>query len=450
MARRPSVVWSLVVVGVAVSSGYEGYVGWQWSTEVERWPYRLTDADEPPRAIYDSSALARSEPSSEGIATIVRPVATRVAPGDPIELVLHWPQPDDRDALRRGTADVWRRRVDVVATMESLRLTVTSPDGRARTVVLDPEFHFIRPRDLSWELYWVDALLLELRPHRLQALDAFDEIRDAAIDVPLELPGVHTIGVTGQLHWDEDERRQPTPFAVGPVPVTRVAGILGRAELAAIAVDAIRRRFPIPGGAQLELDRWVLEDASGRRILRFEGAAPPELLGASTILYEAALDPDGSVRTLGARPMNRCIAAGTPVATRRGEIDVERLRPGDVVWGYDPVPKRCVEVVVRAVSCSTARRLVRLGRLVATPEHPVLARGSWVKAGAIVRGQRLHGFVGTTLATPVREEGEAVVYDLQVDAPHTYFAGGILVHNKTIFERTVPEYDFLWPPGRRD
>jgi hypothetical protein len=56
------------------------------------------------------------------------------------------------------------------------------------------------------------------------------------------------------------------------------------------------------------------------------------------------------------------------------------------------------------------------------------------------------------LAVPEKVRGALAVYDIAVDEPHNYFAGGILVHNKS--RDYSPHLDDpwyqLWPQWRRE
>ena len=80
---------------------------------------------------------------------------------------------------------------------------------------------------------------------------------------------------------------------------------------------------------------------------------------------------------------------------------------------------------------SHAESVRRLGALRVTAEHPVWADGRWTRAGEVPVKARLIGQGGEPLlAGPLADEGATTVYDLTVTEPHTFFAGGVLVHNK--------------------
>jgi hypothetical protein len=132
--------------------------------------------------------------------------------------------------------------------------------------------------------------------------------------------------------------------------------------------------------------------------------------------------------------LNRgCVAAGTIIATEDGPLPVETLRIGDRVFGFDPGARRRVLTTVTAVVRTTATSTLILGSgLRATPDHPVFADGTFRPAGELVPGSMLlaeNGAIVPVLSV-AHVPGEVTVYDLSVGWPHTYFAAGILVHNK--------------------
>ena len=73
--------------------------------------------------------------------------------------------------------------------------------------------------------------------------------------------------------------------------------------------------------------------------------------------------------------LDACLAAGTPVLTERGEVPIERVIPGELVWtryGWKPVlAVRCTrrDAEVLTVELSSGRALT------ATPDHRVWVQG---------------------------------------------------------------------------
>ncbi len=149
---------------------------------------------------------------------------------------------------------------------------------------------------------------------------------------------------------------------------------------------------------------------------------------------------------------DQCLAAGTPVRLRRGEVAIENVRPGDeawtrggwntvtwagptggVRWAHDPEPpgESLLEVEV------AGDRLLRL-----TPNHPlwVMHGPGWTPASSVFPGDHVavcgpalgDGTFGHPLAaavTAVRPGGRGVVYNMTINSRHEYYAEGILCRN---------------------
>ena len=74
-----------------------------------------------------------------------------------------------------------------------------------------------------------------------------------------------------------------------------------------------------------------------------------------------------------------------------------------------------------------------------TAEHPFYCDGAWLAAASLRVGSRVvcaaleAGGVAPAEVTGIRASSDAlIVYNLSVSGCHTFFAGGILVHNKNI------------------
>jgi predicted lipid-binding transport protein (Tim44 family) len=133
-----------------------------------------------------------------------------------------------------------------------------------------------------------------------------------------------------------------------------------------------------------------------------------------------------------------CFPSGTPIATPDGEVSIESLRPGDVILSLTD-QGLTVPATVQAllVARNTLLRVhTRRGSLEASPEHPVEKAGAGFQPlGQIHSGDRILRWTGGRLVkdrvyniSPA--SGESLVFNLQVDEPHTFIASGFVVHNK--------------------
>lgn len=116
----------------------------------------------------------------------------------------------------------------------------------------------------------------------------------------------------------------------------------------------------------------------------------------------------------------RCLVPGELVTTRRGDVPVEDVRIGDEVYTHKGNWRRVVRLYQRDYSGDVIT--VRSGdhEVTVTPEHPVLTQRGWVDASDLSASD-------TFLIHHSRYTGK--VYDLEVETDHSFFAGGIAVHN---------------------
>ena len=73
--------------------------------------------------------------------------------------------------------------------------------------------------------------------------------------------------------------------------------------------------------------------------------------------------------------------------------------------------------------------------------HPFWVGGDWRPAGELQAGDVLTtpGGGSAVLERVVRRPGECTVHNLAVAGPETYYAGGVLVHNKSRRNTSAPE-----------
>ena len=112
----------------------------------------------------------------------------------------------------------------------------------------------------------------------------------------------------------------------------------------------------------------------------------------------------------------------------------EQLKVGDQVWGYDLDAQKKVLVKVTAIRAAHADQIIVINdSLRVTAEHPIYADGKWVRAGELDTKHTLISSAGKAveLTKLIRLRQRVRIFDITVQSPHTFFAGGVLVHNKT-------------------
>jgi hypothetical protein len=165
------------------------------------------------------------------------------------------------------------------------------------------------------------------------------------------------------------------------------------------------------------------------------------------IVVEGSIDPQGRI-TIASQADSEppacpiCLARGTRIATPRGLVAVEELRPGMTVWsnGADGAPVIAEVMMISAAPAPPWHRVVHLvladGRsLRASSSHP-LSDGRLL--GEIARGDSVDG------ATVVRVEIEpydgGATFDLLPSGPTgTYWADGIQLASTLRPSRTDPQ-----------
>ncbi|MBF0502452.1 MAG: TIM44-like domain-containing protein [Candidatus Riflebacteria bacterium] len=127
-----------------------------------------------------------------------------------------------------------------------------------------------------------------------------------------------------------------------------------------------------------------------------------------------------------------CFPAGTGITMPNGDTrSIETLSPGDTILGGDgkPTTVRMVamtrdEIIDVETSCSKTRT---------TMEHPFLnARYRYIEVMDFSPGSFLRKFGGTAehVVSVIPSGIRDLVYEIEVDAPHSYIANGFIVHNK--------------------
>ena len=136
-----------------------------------------------------------------------------------------------------------------------------------------------------------------------------------------------------------------------------------------------------------------------------------------------------------------CFMAGTVISTPSGEVNIEDIKVGDVVYAYDFESGRVVERTVLDTPRNFTHLWVKLyfgnDEVVATANHRIWveSEGDWVPAGLIKTGMaiRVQNGSSRTVSRVVSYEIRTpeITYNLEVDVDHNFYAGYVkaLAHN---------------------
>jgi predicted lipid-binding transport protein (Tim44 family)/uncharacterized membrane protein YgcG len=157
--------------------------------------------------------------------------------------------------------------------------------------------------------------------------------------------------------------------------------------------------------------------------------------------YNLLVMPGGTFIPAGIVVHNKgCFLPESPILQADGsEKPISEVRPGDPVLAYSPegriVPTRVRNVIRHTVDeyviLTTERQTIR-----ATAEHPFyVGQGTFKTLDALKEGDRIFAREGESLSEQrivslLRVREPVPVFNLQTDHPNTFFAGGIVVHNK--------------------
>lgn len=167
---------------------------------------------------------------------------------------------------------------------------------------------------------------------------------------------------------------------------------------------------PVGGGDPVVVGEVTVDQASGNRTYTLEVDLDTTELDPNLDYNFFAQDPNAgvtSINVIGPVDVLPCFAAGTMIATARGEVPVEALRVGDlvvarqggaalqpVVWlGHSrvdisrhPRPERVAPVRIRAGALAEG---VPMRDLRVSPDHGILLDGHLVAAGLLVNGSSI-------------------------------------------------------------
>jgi uncharacterized protein YfaS (alpha-2-macroglobulin family) len=130
-----------------------------------------------------------------------------------------------------------------------------------------------------------------------------------------------------------------------------------------------------------------------------------------------------------------CFLAGTPILMADGSTKaIEYVVVGDEVLTKKDLHTHDLTKakVTHTVNHQVSEYLIINYWLKVTPEHVVWANGSWQVAGNLKLGDQLLNAGGklVTISSLIRQFENVSVYNLTTTPQHTFFAGGIYVHNE--------------------
>lgn len=185
----------------------------------------------------------------------------------------------------------------------------------------------------------------------------------------------------------------------------------------------------------------------GERLRGFEAGAPVEreLLATRRVAGGAAFNltagrPESFLAAGLAVHNKGCFLPETEILDADGKPRaLASIRPGDRVLAFTldgGVTAAAVREVFSVRETAYLELATDRSRVKATAEHPFfVGDGTFVPAGDLKVGQTLYLFDGKglsqeTLRSKRLVPGPVAVYNLRVDAPNTFFASGLAVHNK--------------------
>lgn len=146
-----------------------------------------------------------------------------------------------------------------------------------------------------------------------------------------------------------------------------------------------------------------------------------------------------------------CFAEGTPVLMSDGKLkNIEDVKVGDYVLTRTEKDNKLVKAkVTRTHATEENGYLILNGNLKVTANHIMWINSKWQEAGNIQIGDTLVDSQGKTISISSLEwqRGKFQVYNLEIEKYHTYFAGGVWVHNEKGLERNAFKDTAYWNPS---
>ena len=438
----------------------------------------------------EDKSIVTTELDKLGLAVKMRPILPEITTGDPLRFAVHFEK--KTGPIDHADQDLAQQLLERRDTLASMDIAIKSPEGGWKLYKLDASGD-AQQRQSS--LVSDGTLMLEIGPESVKSLrlGGQEEFtlpwKEAAAWDGMLKPGEYQIAVRGTLKLSTRERtvrQRGKPEEKFPATETEIAFRtepisieVNRAdmrtqtleELAAAAIEAVKQRPEIKE-EELEVigsESIPIADGDGNRVIRVRANIPkpkpkpgpdggliigPVIAGGTGYWqYEVAMSADGKPATIARWRKGFCVTRGTTISTPDGDIAVENIYAGQPVWAYDLQSNELVAASVLAVLSSRVEETITInGSLRVSHDHPVLtlndSEQTWKRAAEVRKGEvLLHRDSEQVAVTSVEiTGGEIEVFDIAVDGPHNFFAGGLLVHNKSIAwtpQAFVPWYA-LW------
>ena len=387
-------------------------------------------ADVPATSLDPGAFTATHKAADTGVVTELRPLVREIAPDDDLRAALHW-SPANGPFPGAGEGEP---HIDLAATLGRAKFLMILPDGthhRLRAEFKDERHEQWHDRHAA--RFWT-TVILTIDRDGVRADTPHGTLRGTwttALPERFGQPGEYRLGVSGELVG------QQSSYSVGAVLFRVAEGPLPVAEARKRARAAIAKHLPqatIPEQQGTEsglMPDVVYENAAGERLLHVRVLLSNQKWGYD--LVQVRQSRTGDLLGLAHQEVGTCVATGTPIATPAGPRPVETLRAGDEVTSFDVDRSVAVRTRVVGLHAGLAPAVLRFGDLRVTGDHPIHTPQGWVAAADLGAESRVLGLDGrrVVIGQGERIDGATRVWCLSVEHPHTYFADGILVHNKS-------------------
>ncbi len=158
------------------------------------------------------------------------------------------------------------------------------------------------------------------------------------------------------------------------------------------------------------------------------GCLPNQMIGWASCVPDPTICDHGPECNTG----SGCFLGGTRIATPGGDVPIESLEVGDEVLSKSSNGEPLYARVTKTYRTIEVGYFVINGGISVTATHPIRVGERWVVVEDLRIGDEIVGPDGATIVVESMDEIHygVRVYNIEVDGTHTFFADGLLVHNK--------------------